>query len=90
MDISSIAGSGLQITSKALSASQARFDAATQRVIDDTVSNPSSGSGGGDIVQDITSMRSEEITNSILVGLFRRQSEQQKTLVDMITGSMAS
>ena len=86
MDISSIGSAGgLQATSTAIQKAQGRFDAAAQDVVSaaaDLTSDTSSSDS--DLTSGLVNMQAESSVNQVLYGVFKRQVEQQQTLMDMI------
>ena len=92
MQISSLTSSGMPATAEAIRRSQTRFDDAAAQVVQDTLSESGSESGpaadaaptDGNLAGDLVAMKVDSLTNSILYGVFKRQSEQQKDLVDII------
>jgi hypothetical protein len=42
------------------------------------------GAAGGNQIQDIASLNSESLLNQMLFGVFSRQADQQKTLMDLV------
>lgn len=85
MDIASISGSGLLNTAQAIRAGQTRYDDAAAQVVADTMSATSEAPSSSDsLPADLVSMQADSIMNSVLYGLFRRQSQQQQDLLQMI------
>lgn len=91
MNVSSLPGisngNPLARTAAAISTAQSRFDAAASQVVADTMTDADSAPASSDLVGDLVSMKTEQITNSILYTLFRRQSEQQQDMLKAITPS---
>ncbi len=85
MSISAIGSSGLSATASALRTSQARFDAAAEQTVADAaaLADPEAA-GGGNLAQDTVGMQAERLTNAVLAGVFRRQVDLQKDLVETI------
>jgi hypothetical protein len=91
MNVSSLpsvsGGNPLARTAAAISTAQSRFDDAASQVVADTMTDADAAPASGDLAGDLVSMKSEQITNSILYSLFRRQSEQQQDMLKAITPS---
>ena len=86
MDIGSIRpAGGIQATATEIQKAQGRFDAAAQDVVsaaqDLGSDEPSSG---GDLTTSLVDMQAESHVNQVLYGVFKRQVDQQQTLMDMI------
>ncbi len=93
MQITPMTSSGLPATAEAIRRSQTRFDDAAAQVVQDTFSEAASGTASeagatptdGNLVGDLVAMKVDSLSNSILYGVFKRQSEQQKDLLDIIS-----
>ena len=86
MEIGSIrSASGIQATATEIQKAQGRFDAAAQSVVsaaqDLGSDEPTSGAG---LTASLVDMQAESSVNQVLYGVFRRQVEQQQTLMDMM------
>ena len=86
MDIGSIRpASGIQATATEIQKAQGRFDAAAQNVVsaaqDLGSDEPTSGA---DLTTSLVDMQAESSVNQVLYGVFKRQVEQQQTLMDMM------
>ena len=86
MDIGSVRSSGgFQTTATEVQKAQGRFDTAAQNVViaaqDLSSDEPSSG---GDLTTSLVDMQAESHVNQVLYGVFKRQVDQQQTLMDMI------
>ncbi len=85
MNISNIAsGSGLQATATKLSESSARFDDLAAQVVHDTSSTDAATPDDANLAGDLVSMKEQSLLNSVLAGVFHRQSAQQNDLVKML------
>jgi hypothetical protein len=89
MNVSSLpsvsGGNSLARTATAISAALNRFDDAATQVVADTMTDANSVPASGNLAGDLVSMKTEQITNSILYTLFQRQSEQQQDMLKAIT-----
>jgi hypothetical protein len=86
-DISSIVGGGgLPATTAAIQRAQERFDQRAGEVTSaaEALADPDSPGDAGDLTQAVVGMQVESVVNSVLFATFRRQSEQQQELVDLI------
>ena len=86
MDIGSIRPTGgIQATATEIQKAQRRFDAAAQDVVS-AAQELSSGepTSGGDLTSSLVDMHAESSVNQVLYGVFKRQAEQQQTLMDVI------
>ena len=86
MDIGSIRpAGGIQATATEIQKAQSRFDAAAQNVVgaaqDMSSDEPTSG---GDLTTSLVDMQAESHVNQVLYGVFKRQVDQQQSLIDMI------
>ena len=86
MDIGSIrSASGIQTTATEIQKAQGRFDTAAQSVVsaaqDLSSDEPTSGA---DLTTSLVDMQAESSVNQVLYGVFKRQVEQQQTLMDMM------
>ncbi len=86
MDISSVrSAGGIQATAAAIQKAQVRFDAAAQDVVGAAESLSSdTPSSDSDLTSGLVNMQAESSVNQVLYGVFKRQSEQQQSLMDMI------
>ena len=73
-------GSGLQATGAAISKAQERFADTATKLVDDTVS----GDVGSAAVADAVALQTESLQNQLLYGVFNRQADQQKAMLNMI------
>lgn len=76
--------SGLPATAEAIRNAQTRFDDAATQVVQDTMATAADEPASDNLAGDLVNMKADSLTNSILYGVFRRQSEQQQNLVDLI------
>ncbi len=74
---------GLSGTGAAIRSAQARFDESATKVVQDTMSTAAEAPAADTLANDLVAMKVDSLTNSILYGVFRRQSEQQQNLVDL-------
>lgn len=89
MDIASVTGSGLFNTAQAIRAGQVRYDDAAAQVVADTMTTASEAPTSSDALPaDLVGMQVDSIMNNILYGLFRRQSEQQQDLLNILPPSV--
>ncbi len=82
MDISSIGSVGLPATAARISSAQQDFDQAAQAVT--AATSPDATGGGEDLAAAVVAMREQGIVNQMLYNVYRRQSEQQQAMVDLI------
>ena len=84
MDITSISsissGSGLQATGAAISNAQERFADTATKLVNETVS----GDVGSPEVTDAVALQTEKLQNQLLYGIFNRQAEQHKSMLDLL------
>jgi hypothetical protein len=86
-DISSIVGGGgLPATSLAIQRAQERFDQRAGEVTSaaEALINPDAAGDSGDLTQAVVGMQAESVVNSVLFATFRKQSENQQELIDLI------
>ena len=86
MDIGSIrSASGIQTTATEIQKAQGRFDAAAQSVVSSAQDLGSDEpTSGADLISSLVEMQVESSVNQVLYGVFKRQVEQQQTLMDMM------
>lgn len=86
MDIGSIRSlGGLQATATEIQKAQGRFDAAAQDVVSAAQDMSSDEpTAGGDLTASLVDMQAESHVNQVLYGVFKRQVDQQQSLMDMI------
>jgi len=82
MDISSIRSIGLPATAARISSASQDFDQAAAAVT--AAASPEAEGGGEDLAGAVVAMREQGIVNQMLYNIYRRQSEQQQSMVDMI------
>ncbi len=73
-------GSGLQATGAAISKAQGQFADTATKLVDESVS----GDVGSPAVTDAVALQTESLQNQLLYGIFNRQAEQQKSMLDML------
>ena len=83
--------SGLANTAAAILRGQTRFDAKAQQVVDsaEAASNPSgtTATDSPELVTSLVGMKQESLINSMLYASYKKQQEQQQSLVDMVDPS---
>ena len=86
MGIESIRPSGgIQATATEIQKAQGRFDAAAQDVVSAAQDMSSDEpTAGGDLTASLVDMQAESHVNQVLYGVFKRQVDQQQSLMDMI------
>lgn len=86
MDIGSLGSAGgLQATASAIRSAQSRFDAAADNVVSASQDLASDApSDGPDLTASVVDMQAESTVNQVLYGVFKRQSDQQQSLMDLI------
>lgn len=84
MQINTMTSAGLPATAEAIRRGQARFDDSAERVVQDTMTAAAESPSENNLVGDLVTMKVDSLTNSILYGVFKRQSEQQKDVIDMV------
>jgi len=84
MQINAMTSAGLPATAEAIRRGQARFDDSAARVVHDTMAAAAESPSENNLVGDLVTMKVDSLTNSILYGVFKRQSEQQKEMLDIV------
>jgi hypothetical protein len=77
---------GLQATATKLTESSNRFDELAAQVVQDTSPADTATPDSSNLAGDMVSMKEQSLLNSMLAGVFHRQSEQQNDLTKMLGG----
>ncbi|GDY11418.1 hypothetical protein LBMAG53_02950 [Planctomycetota bacterium] len=91
---------GISSTAAAIQRNQARFDTRAEQVVADaealssgpapaaaTAASADPASGTGDLTSDVVGLHSDSMVNSVLYSVFKKQLEQQRSLIDLIDPS---
>ncbi len=90
---------GIPSTAAAIQRNQARFDTRAEQVVADAAalsagptadaaaSNDPATGGSGDLTSDVVGLNSDSMVNSVLYSVFKKQLEQQQSLIELIDPS---
>ena len=88
---------GIPSTAAAIQRNQARFDTRAEQVVADAAAlstgptadaaAASNNPATGDLASDVVGLKSDSLVNSVLYSVFRKQLEQQQSLVELVDPS---